>query len=290
MGPSQSQQKVEEEFEVFRVEREGIALVKSRKDGRQYLMRVVSCASEADLERLKALLECRARLKSPHILELVEIKEKQQDFLCSVHFKMYLVLEYSSKSLKQDSAERALAGRPFQESDLWSVLYSCCAALNVLYSNGATHESLTAAQVFINRDGFVKIAEPLLFGLEKNHLEAMRREEGSHLVHLSPEIIACIDDQNFFYYDKEKSDVFVLAMIIVDAALLATNFLYDPNRKRPLQETVDGLLAKVGQRYSGSLARVLADMLRIEARARPTLQQVVERVEKSNNEDYTVES
>lgn len=45
MGPSQSQQKVEEEFEVFRVEREGSAIVKSRKDGRQYLMRVVNCAS-----------------------------------------------------------------------------------------------------------------------------------------------------------------------------------------------------------------------------------------------------
>lgn len=89
--------------------------------------------------------------------------------------------------------------------------------------------------MFINRDGFVKIAEPLLFGLEKNHLEAMRREEGSHLVHLSPEIIGCIDDQNFFYYDKEKSDVFVLAMIVLDAALLSNNYLYNPLRKRPLQ-------------------------------------------------------
>ena len=87
-----------------------------------------------------------------------------------MHFKMYLVLEYSSKSLRQEIAERAPNASHFQESDLWSILYSCCAALNMLYSNGATHESLTAAQVFINRDGFVKIAEPLLFGLEKNHL------------------------------------------------------------------------------------------------------------------------
>lgn len=100
----------------------------------------------------------------------MEIKEKQQDFLCSVHFKMYLVLEHSSKSLAQEIAERAPTASYFQESDLWSILYSCCAALNLLYSNGATHESLSAAQIFINRDGFVKIAEPLLFGLEKNHL------------------------------------------------------------------------------------------------------------------------
>lgn len=64
------------------------------------------------------------------------------------------------------------------------------------------------------------------------------------MVHLSPEIISCIDGQNFFYYDKKKSDVFVLAMILVDAALLVNNYLYDPNKKLPLQQTVDGLLAK----------------------------------------------
>lgn len=52
---------------------------------------------------------------------------------------MYLVLEYSSKSLRQEIAERAPNASYFQESDLWSILYSCCAALNMLYSNGATH-------------------------------------------------------------------------------------------------------------------------------------------------------
>ncbi len=55
-------------------------------------MRVITCASQADIDRLKALLECRAKLKNHHILSLVEIKEKQQDFVCSIHYKMYLVL------------------------------------------------------------------------------------------------------------------------------------------------------------------------------------------------------
>jgi serine/threonine protein kinase len=58
----------------------------------------------------------------------------------------------------------------FQESDLWSILYSCCTGLSTLYSSGATHESLSAENIFICKDGFVKMAEPLLFGLEKNHL------------------------------------------------------------------------------------------------------------------------
>lgn len=69
-------------------------------------MRVVTCATVADMERLKALLECRAQLSSQHILSLVEIKEKQQDYVCSIHYKMYLVLEYSFKNLAQEMRER----------------------------------------------------------------------------------------------------------------------------------------------------------------------------------------
>jgi hypothetical protein len=51
-------------------------------------------------------------------------------------------------------------------------------------------------------------------------------------VHLSPEIMNCLEDQNFFYYDKEKSDIFILGMIIVDLALLQNNILYDAVKKK----------------------------------------------------------
>jgi serine/threonine protein kinase len=172
MGQTDSKKKIEEEFEIFKIEKDGNALLKSKKDSREYLMRIVTCSTQADMDRLKALLECRAQLKNHHILSLVEIKEKQQDYICSIHYKMYLVLEYSFKNLAQEIRERStpIENNYFQESDIWSILYSCCTALNALYSNGATHESLTAEQIFINKDGFVKVTEPLLFGLEKNHL------------------------------------------------------------------------------------------------------------------------
>jgi serine/threonine protein kinase len=141
-------------------------------------MRVVTCSHPADIDRLKVLLEGRAQIKNNHILSLVEIKEKQQDMICSVHYKMYLVLEYSFKNVSQEIKERAMGTNNFfLESDIWSILYSCCTALNTLYTHGITHECLTADQIFISKDGFVKMAEPLLFGLEKNHLEAMRTKE-----------------------------------------------------------------------------------------------------------------
>lgn len=102
----------------------------------------------------------------------------------------------------------------------------------------------------------------------------------------------CMEDQNFFYYDKERSDVFVLAMIIVDIALLSSNFLYDINRKKPALELIPGLINKVAEHYSHNLVSLLAEMLRIESANRPKLSQIIERIEKCNNlgEDFTVET
>ncbi len=72
------------------------------------------------------------------------------------------------------------------------------------------------------------------------------KELGKIDVHLSPEIMNCLEDQNFFYYDKEKSDIFILGMIIVDLALLQNSFLYDLAKKKPNLDILPGLLKRVG--------------------------------------------
>lgn len=61
-------------------------------------MRVVSCSSQADLERLKTLIENRAQIVNNHLLGLVEIKEKELEYVCSIQYRMFLVLEYSFKN------------------------------------------------------------------------------------------------------------------------------------------------------------------------------------------------
>lgn len=71
MGQSDSKKKIEEEFEIYKLEDNGNALLRSKLDDKDYLMRVVSCTNQVDLERFKTLLESRAQIKSHHLLSLV---------------------------------------------------------------------------------------------------------------------------------------------------------------------------------------------------------------------------
>jgi hypothetical protein len=102
----------------------------------------------------------------------------------------------------------------------------------------------------------------------------------------------CLDDQNFFYYEKEKSDIFILAMIIVDISLLSNNYLYDPIRKRPNLDALPDLLKRIAEKFSENLTGLLGEMLKIDSKERPTLLQIIDKIEKYNNisEDFTNET
>ena len=41
-----------------------------------------------------------------------------------------------------------------------------------------------------------------------------------------------VDDNNFYYYDKEKSDVYILGMMILELGNLQPVPYYNPQRKR----------------------------------------------------------
>ena len=102
----------------------------------------------------------------------------------------------------------------------------------------------------------------------------------------------CLEDQNFFYYEKEKSDIFILAMIVIDLALLRNNFLYDVPKRKAHIDLIPGLLKKVGERYTSNLTSILSEMLQVDSKRRPPLTHLIERVEKCNNigEDFTLET
>lgn len=155
--------------------------------------------------------------------------------MCSSTFKLKIVSELPFKTIKEDIKER-LASSPvkfFTEDELWSILYSCCHAMYSLYINKFSHESLTTDQIYIDTDGIIKVADSLLVNGTKNYLCLMNEDLMQEDVrYISPELRNLVDDNNFYQYEKEKSDVFILGMIILEISNLVPLKYYDVKTKR----------------------------------------------------------
>lgn len=181
------------------------------------------------------LLEKRKKIKNPHLLELIEYNKVVDQLMCSSTFKLKIVSELPFKTIKEDIKERTSSSpvKFFTEDELWSILYSCCHALYSLYINKFSHESLTTDQIYIDTDGIIKVADSLLVNGTKNYLCLMNEDlKQEDVRYISPELRNLVDDNNFYQYEKEKSDVFILGMIILEISNLAPLKYYDVKTKR----------------------------------------------------------
>ena len=116
---------------------------------------------------------------------------------------------------------------------MWSILYSCCHALYALYINKFFHESLNTEQMYIDTAGLIKIADSVLVNSTKNYLSLMNEGDISpSFRYISPELVNLVEDNNFYLYEKEKSDVFILAMIMLEIGNLTQINYYNKYSKK----------------------------------------------------------
>lgn len=94
--------------------------------------------------------------------------------MCSLIHKANLIIEYPFKSLQQEIHERSrMKSRFFSEEEVWSIFYSCCSALQTLYEGKITHESLQTKNIYIDKEGLIKLGDPILLGTLKNYIVMM---------------------------------------------------------------------------------------------------------------------
>ena len=146
------------------------------------MLRKVVVKSQQELEERIKLLNRRMKIKSDHLLSVVDFKPIRDDRICGNALYISLLIEYPFESLLYESAQRlsqsqaskkVSTGRQsvlyFQEHELWSILYSCALGLQTLYRNDMPHESISKSVIFIDKDGVVKIGDPILLGVRTNY-------------------------------------------------------------------------------------------------------------------------
>jgi hypothetical protein len=123
------------------VREDGSALLRHRHSKDEFLLRNVCSNIGEEVTELEELMKRRQVIRSPHLLGLVQIKRMEEKNVCSVINRMHLLIEYPFKTLRDEVGDRVTSGRgrPFAEAELWSVLYSCCVGLGVLYDRKMPH-------------------------------------------------------------------------------------------------------------------------------------------------------
>lgn len=170
--------------------------------------------------------------------------------------KLITFYQYSEYTLHEDMGNRLAERRPFEEAELWSILCSLVSALAFLQRESVGHGSVSLLDIFLTSDGTVKIADPSVASSSPFDMH-----DGYFY---SPEVLKYHSTRlqahgslNIF-----KSDVFILAACMIQAALLQSvgNCINYKN----LMINFDALqlkLEQVGKRYSQDLVVILAEML-----------------------------
>lgn len=132
----------------------------------------------------------------------------------------------------------------------------------------------------------------------KNYLQLMSENvENGEIRYISPELVNLVEDNNFYYYDKEKSDVFILAMLILEAGNLQQVNYFQSQRKVNLGAVVEAYAVFKG-RYSHRLSEVIERMLDFYASNRPRFEELIDLIEhkiihtdhKESSKDSSLES
>lgn len=147
-----------------------------------------------------------------------------------------------------------------------------------MYEAKFNHECLSSRQIYITREGIVKVSDPIVLGLEKNYTNLLKNTENRDELIVSPEIMNFLDDFNFSFYDKEMSDVFTLGCIMLEASLLEDTKLYDSDLKKPKLGKLQPLLNKLYNRYSGKYADLITSMVSIHSKLRPKFSEIEQKI------------
>lgn len=100
MGQTESQSNIEEDYNIIKVREDGSALLQHRKSYEEFLLRSVCSNIGEEINCFEDMLRKRQQVRSQHLLDLVQIRRKEEKNVCSVAHKMYLLIEFPFKSLK----------------------------------------------------------------------------------------------------------------------------------------------------------------------------------------------
>jgi len=253
------------DFEILRKVGDGaysiVYQVRRKADGEIYALKKVRMNRLKPKEKKNALNEVRimASIQNSNVISYKEaFFDDEKGWLC-------IVMEYADGGdLYQKIVSHQRRGCYMKESYIWKLFIQATKGLKSLHDLNILHRDMKSANVFLNRDGSVKLGD---MNVSKVAKEGLLYTQTGTPYYASPEV----------WMDKPydtKSDIWSLGCVLYEAIALKPPFRAD-DMQGLYRKVVKGLYPPIPSNFSKDLEYLVSQLLQTDPTNRPNCEQIL---------------
>jgi len=238
-----------------------VSKVKKRDDKQEYALKKVFLSKLSEKEKENALNEVRilASVKSDNVVSYKDaFWDNSPSSLC-------IIMEYANDGDLYDRIKKHKKNRTrFSEAEIWKTYIQIVKGLKTLHSHKVLHRDLKCANVFLNKDGTVKLGDLNVSKVAKMGL--VYTQTGTPY-YASPEV----------WQDKpydSKSDIWSLGVVLYEMCTLNPPFT-DTSMQGLSKKVLKGIYPAIPSTYSKDLSSMVATLLQVSPTKRPSCAQIL---------------
>ncbi|EAR99285.2 plant dual-specificity MAP kinase kinase family domain protein (macronuclear) [Tetrahymena thermophila SB210] len=236
--------------------------VKRYGDGQEYALKKVKLQNLSEKEKQNALNEVRI-LASIRANNIVGYKEA---FLDEMSNSLCIIMEYANNGdLFQKIVDHQKKGQLFPEQEIWNIFIQMVKGIKSLHDLKIFHRDLKSANVFLNKDGTVKLGDMNVSKVAKKGL--LYTQTGTPY-YASPEVWK---DQP---YDA-KSDIWSLGCVLYEMTTLKPPFRAE-DMEGLYKKVIRGYYPRIPPHFSQDLANVIRALLQVAPHLRPSADKILQ--------------
>ena len=238
-----------------------VCLVKRKIDNQTYAMKRVKIVQLQEKEKQNALNEIRI-LASLNHKNIIGYKEA---FFDEQSQTLNIIMEYANDGDLSTKIKYNLKnGLIFREDIIWSYIIQILEGINYLHENKIIHRDLKSANLFLMKDGTLKIGD---LNVSKIAKMGIAFTQAGTPYYASPEV--WLDKS----YDN-KSDIWSIGCIIYELCMLKTPFR-GTSMKNLCLNIQKGEYSDISKFYSNDLRNIISMMLIVNPENRFSAQQIL---------------
>ena len=230
-------------------------------DGNIYALKKVKLINLSEKERKNALNEVRllASIKSKFVISYKEAFFDEKDNTLG------MVMEFADGGdLYQKIVENRKTQRLFEESDIWRIFIQLVKGLKALHELNILHRDLKSANVFLMRDGSVKLGD---LNVSKVARKGMGYTQTGTPYYASPEV------WNDKPYDT-KSDIWSMGCVLYEMITLRPPFRAQ-NMEGLYKKVIQGRFNRIPNKFTNDLFKIVQLLLQVSPEKRPSCSDIL---------------